>query len=219
MEKTTVELYTLVKYQFPSQDRILKYVRNRNESVTCTKRGLSYIINHMRQTVEHRKWLYYAFVLVADSFTYRDREKLHELVLNHDLSKFSATEAIGYGYKFGRKNVNSVELKNPKHIAMWEDALKHHHINNAHHPEHTPHCPLSFFVLIESVLDLLACRMGKKLAGKLDSTPNDIFDIPPMYIERYVPNDRERIKDLLSTWCTDVTSTSHRYSLAKNMLM
>lgn len=219
MAKTTVSLHTLVAYQFPSQERLIKYVRDRNESISCSASCLRYIINHMRQTVEHRKWLYFAFVLVADSFTYRDREKLHELILNHDLSKFSATEVVGYGYKFGRKNINSVELKNPKHIALWESALQHHYINNAHHPQHSPHVHMSYFNLIESVLDMMACRMERNLAGKLDTTPNDIFDIPLTFLERYVPNDRKRVSEMLSTWRTDVTSTNHRYSLAKSMLM
>ena len=83
----------------------------------------------------HRKWLYYAFVLVRDSLTARDSEKIRQLVLDHKLSKFSAIEVLGYSFQFGRKK-NSDPLKNQVHIDLWDKALEHHYKNNPHHPHH-----------------------------------------------------------------------------------
>lgn len=219
MGKTTHSLYTLVHQRYPNETRVLNYLHLRNESVRCTDSALTYVMNHLKQTIEHRKWLYYSYVILSDSFASRDREKLLQLILNHDLSKFSAIEVLGYGLKFGRKN-NIQPLKNPQHIALWEEALQHHYQNNAHHPQHTDSGRImNRWHLIESVLDMLACRMQRNLAGHADSTTADIFDIPPTYLERYTEKDREKVEMYLKAWSADVTTTPYRNSLAQKMLL
>ena len=219
MVKTTHSLYVLAHQQYPNDDRVLKYLYNRNESISCTASALKYIVNHFKQTMAHRKWLYYAFVLVRDSLTARDSEKIRQLVLDHDLSKFSAIEVLGYSFKFGRKKTSD-PLKNQVHIELWDKALEHHYKNNPHHPQHysdggsiKSHCHL-----IQSILDILAWRMERNLAGHKESTTEDIFNVPSTLLEPYTEKDREKIVFYLTLWRVDVTSTPHMNSLGQKML-
>ena len=215
MSKTTVDIYTLL-HQRCSDDMVLQYVKKRNEVITCRDTCLTYISNHLQQTLEHRKWLYFAFLLISESLTGRDREKLYQLILHHDLSKFSAVEIIGYSLKFGRKGR---ELSNPSNIALWDLALSHHYLHNAHHPQHRADNKMSTIHLLESIVDMLACRMQRVLAGHSESTTEAIFDVPLTFLQRYTEKDRKKVMFYLSSWSADVLSSTQRTSLGKTLLM
>ena len=103
MNKTRyIELYLFI-LECCSDELVIAYVKKRNEVITCGQTGWTYIDKHLKETLEHRKLIYYAFLLIGESLTARDREKVHQLVLRHDLSKFSAVEIIGYSLKFSKK--------------------------------------------------------------------------------------------------------------------
>ena len=138
--------------------------------------------------------------------------------MKHDLSKFSAVEALGYAVKFGREN-SSKPLKNSRHIAMWESALKHHYDNNPHHPQFHSGQDMPRHYLLESVIDMLGCRLERNLAGHSDLKIEDIFKIPDTYLERYTASDRVRVKAYLSQWERDITASPHRSGLALRMLL
>ena len=216
--KTAHDLYTLVKARYPEDELVLQYVCERKESVTCTVKTLQYIFNHFKQTLEHRKWLYYTWVLLSDSFNESEAKCIDKLIMKHDLSKFSAVEAVGYGWKFGRLK-SSKPLKNSDHLAMWESALKHHYANNPHHPQYHSNQDMPTHYLLESIIDMLGCRLQRNLAGRSDLKVEDIFKIPDTYLERYTEADRHRVKTYLSQWERDITTSPHRSGLALRMLL
>ena len=217
MSRTTYSLYQIVKQHHPYEDRVLQYLKNRNESISCRRSGLKYIFRHIRNVIEHRKWVYYVFVLINDSLSTTWREILRDMVRDHDLSMFSAVEVLGYGLKYGIKR-NNVPLRNPKHIEMWENALAHHIKNNPHHPQHVPGYSICHGDFLDSLLDVIAMWMSS-IAGNCGYTPKDIFEVPETLLSDYTTRDRKKISTYLNAWSFDVTTTPHRNSLAKSMLM
>ena len=208
-----MSLYTFIS-QRCSDDLVLAYVKKRNENIRSSDKGWTYIAKHVEQALEHRKWIYYAFVLISDSLTASDREKMHHLVLHHDLSKFSAVEIVGYSLKFGKEG----ELTKDAHIKLWELALQHHYQHNDHHPQHRADGKMSTLYLIESVIDMLACRMQRVLAGHTESTTEDIFNVPQTFLERYTAGDRKKVTVYLQAWSSDVLAAPYRKSLGKKLL-
>ena len=200
-----------------SDDFVITYIKRRNEGITSSEKGWTYIDTHIKQTLEHRKWMYYAFILISESLTARDREKVHQLVLHHDLSKFSAVEIIGYSLKFSQKE--GKELKKASHITRWELALQHHYQNNAHHPQHRSDGRMTTLSLIESIIDILACRMAVNLAGHAESTTEDIFNVPTTSLNGYTESDEKKVTFYLKSWRADVLGAPHRKSLGKKLLM
>ena len=217
MSRTTYSLYEIVKQSHPYENRVLQYVKDKNESISCHRTGLKYIFRHIRNTIEHRKWVYYVFVLINESLSTTWREILRQKVLDHDLSMFSAVEVIGYGFKYGRKR-NNVPLRNIEHIEMWEAALAHHIKNNSHHPEHVVGSSMCYPDLLDSLLDVIAIWMIS-IAGNCGYTPKDIFNVPETLLSEYTEKDREKINCHLIAWRFAVTTTPHRNSLAKSLLM
>ena len=217
MNKTKyIELYPFILERC-SDELVIAYVKKRNEVITCGQTGWTYIDKHLKETLEHRKWIYYAFLLIGESLTARDREKVHQLVLRHDLSKFSAVEIIGYSLKFSKKE--GKELKKNSDIARWESALQHHYDNNAHHPQHRADGKMSTIFLIESIIDMLACRMERNLAGHPESSTEDIFNVPSTFFNRYTESDRRKVSFYVRSWSVDVLASPHRKSLGKKLLM
>ena len=215
MATTTISLYELAKRLFPQEKLVLAYMHGRKDQVTVNNNRLNNIIRHYQQATTHRAWLYMAFTLVRDSFKLKAQLRLYNAVLHHDLSKFSGVETLGYAIKFGRKNPK-IELKNPKDIALWEAGLQHHYDHNKHHPPQGK-C-MGYYDLIESVLDMLACRMERNLYGQPGVITADIFNVPLTYLDRYTDTDKEIVACYLRAWCADVVSTPHRDRLAISML-
>ena len=218
MAQTTHPLHVIGKFRFPYDQHLLKYLEKRGEKITCTPTGLKYAMRHLSHAANHRKWVYYAYYLVVENLDLVERSEILKGVLMCNLSQFSAIEVMGYGYRFGRKN--SVKpLKNPRHIALWEAALKHHHKNNHHYPLSQPGQNMEKLNLILSTLDILASRMYRDLAGRLDSNVTDIFQPSDSLLERYTKSDRKKVESYLQAWCASVTSTPHRYNLALRLLV
>ena len=193
---------------------VINYVKSRGDVISCSSKCLAYVLNHFATTLSHRHWLYFVYTLVCDSLDLCEKEPLHALILKHDLSKFSSVEALGYGLKFGR----SQPLKSKREITAWDTALQHHYENNPHHPQFDAGNNMSHLFLLESIIDMLGCRMERVLVPDKASTPDDIFQIPDSFLNRYNDHDKEKVKGYLSKWSVDVTSTPHRRALAERLL-
>ena len=191
MAQTTQRLHAIGKYRFPYDRHLLEYLEKRGEKITCTPTGLKYVMRHLSQAVHHRKCIYYAYYLVSSNLDPVERAEILKGVLLCNLSQFSAIEVMGYAYKFGRKN-STKPLKNPKHIAQWEAALKHHHENNHHYPLGQPNQNMQTHNLILSILAMLATRMSRDLAGRADSCVTDIFQLSDSLLKQYTKCDRKR---------------------------
>ena len=192
----TVRTYSLSKLLKNSTDEIaIKYVKEGRYKVTCNALFISVVYQHFKQVLRHRRWINHIFLYIAHALTYEDREILYDRILRHDLSKFSTIESIGYAIKFHRKNA----AKKEKEKRCWEKALKHHYELNDHHPQHYEDGNMEQHALIESIIDMLACRIERDVTQH-DFSVNSLFDIPEMYLERYSIQDRKKVCEHLLHW-------------------
>ena len=80
---------------------------------------------------------------------------------------------------------------------LWEAALAHHYRHNPHHPQHDPERRMSLSHLEESVVDMLACRWERELGGEDEADVEEIADVAEVYLERYLPEDKELVREIL----------------------
>ena len=78
---------------------------------------------------------------------------------------------------------------------------------------------MSTIFLIESIIDMLACRMERNLAGHPESSTEDIFNVPSTFFNRYTESDRRKVSFYVRSWSVDVLASPHRKSLGKKLLM
>ena len=143
------------------------------------------VINHYAITSSHRKWirLIYRLMSLASALQYEsDLDYATEI---HDLSKYGAEEAIGYGIMFGKTGAFRELDECSGEKQSWEGALKSHLSSNSHHPQ--------FFAagedmgavdLEESVIDMLACRAERQLASDPLLLPSRLFDLEHKFLTR-----------------------------------
>ena len=96
---------------------------------------------------------------------------------------------------------------------VWQEALAHHYQHNPHHPQYCPGQSMEQRYLEESVLDMLgkrgelniqlnksyiACNWERGLGGSETALVEDILHCKDIYLERYLPEDRRKVKDLLN---------------------
>ena len=56
---------------------------------------------------------------------------------------------------------------------------------------------MSLSHLEESVVDMLACRWERELGGEDEADVEEIADVAEVYLERYLPEDRELVREIL----------------------
>ena len=79
---------------------------------------------------------------------------------------------------------------------MWDAALVHHYHHNPHHPQHIPGHRMALSHLEESVVDMMACNWERKMGGGDGVTAEEMADISDIFLERYLPEDRETVKQI-----------------------
>lgn len=144
---------------------------------------------HFSETDSHREW-------IVRSYNHL-RDYLPEVTAGqakvHDLSKYSLEEALGYTLRwvYGRTG------------PVWENALEHHYRWQPHHPQYwTLHQigngSMPPWALQESLLDMVACRWERQLAGRPDVSRAELVDFESKYLLRYLPEDRTRVEALMA---------------------
>lgn len=216
MATTAVSLYKLVKSEYPDETLILNHLKSTNYSFKVKKSVVPKIRRHFAQTISHRHWLYNAFTLIRDSLKPHEQVELHRRILSHDLSKFSVIEAKGYALKFGGKK--NAELTSGRDVAAWIAALEHHYKVSDHHPQHNVGQDMPHYARLESVVDMLGCRLQRNLSGQPNVTPSDIFNVPAVFLDRYTTVDKKLVTCHLKRWSNDVLTTPHRRALALRLL-
>ena len=158
---------------------------------------------HYSTTASHRKHLQQVLDLfiICDVFTEDDKEEIKQAVKVHDWSKYGPDEAIGYGIMFG---VNKKFRKlNEMEAVFWERSLKSHFASNSHHPQYHTKAgsdklePMDKINMVESVIDMLACVLERELEESKVVKVNEFFEISDKFLERYLPSDREAVKQFL----------------------
>ena len=150
---------------------------------------------HFVVTLSHRKFIKKSFARFQKFF--QSINLTEEQVNKHDDSKLTSfLEIIGYTQRW------VWELKTD----IWEEAWKHHYTTNSHHPEYYIHSAedgqsiqndMNYLDMVESVVDMLACRWERKLNGNEFVTCNELLDIQEFFFNRYTSSDRARVKQLL----------------------
>ena len=150
---------------------------------------------HFVITLNHKKFIlksYTRFQTFLESINLK-----REQVEKHDDSKLTNfLEIIGYTQRW---------IWNTK-TDVWMDAWKHHYTTNSHHPEYYCYSSeddkiqqenMEYLDIVESVIDMLACRWERKLDGKEDVKNEDLLDIEDVFLNRYTDNDRSKVKIFL----------------------
>ncbi len=135
-------------------------------------------------------------------------------VRNHDASKQSFIEIVGYTERFtyGRTN------------ALWSLAVSHHYRHNDHHPEYFIKPTygsvwqkiLSFFkksidvsyvqsnmtprALEEAILDMIACSWARM--EEADPTDLQLCTFDPKFLTRFTAHDRVKVLDFAQRFIT-----------------
>ena len=114
-----------------------------------------------------------------------DREDLE----NHDITKTGVIEIAAYTYRF----VHGADVFDDPRFQI---GLEHHFYNSAHHPQYWQGSDM-WHGLMESILDIAACRYEQDLGRDPNALLSDIFNIPDVYLQHYTEADRKRVEDHL----------------------
>ena len=160
---------------------------------------------HFEVTLSHKMFIQKAYKRFLH---YLDLHNLrNDMIDAHDNSKLTSfLEIVGYTQRW-IWNVKS---------DIWGQALHHHFTSNSHHPEYyskkngkngeTVQNDMHHLDLLESVVDMIACRWERKLGGKEDVTNDQLVDIEPIFLKRYTMNDRAKVLHILHDLKNDVTT-------------
>eukprot|EP00092_Neocalanus_flemingeri_P030092 GFUD01032669.1.p1 GENE.GFUD01032669.1~~GFUD01032669.1.p1 ORF type:complete len:221 (-),score=65.38 GFUD01032669.1:586-1248(-) len=136
-----------------------------------------------RVNKSHREFIRRAFLRFKPCFSFLTEDQ----ILLHDLTKNSFLELVGYTAKWVWN----------LHCPLWEAALAHHYHHNPHHPQHAPGHRMALSDLEESVVDMLACSWERTLGGGDEVTADKIGNVEEIYLERYLAEDREIVREVL----------------------
>lgn len=117
---------------------------------------------YIKRTAEHIDRVDKNLERIKYAFPKLDVDVLDQLGLNHDASKYSKTEQVGYiliteKYKDGGRKDFSIE-----ETTLMDKAWEHHRSNNRHHPEyHKNIIDMNKYDLAEMVADWAAISQEK----------------------------------------------------------
>ena len=150
---------------------------------------------HFVITLSHKRFIKKSFLRFQDYFESMGLKE--EQINKHDDSKLTSfLEIIGYTQRW---------IWNEK-TEIWNEAWRHHFTSNSHHPEYytdldgkqeNVQSDMEHFDLMESVIDMIACRWERQLEGKEDVKNEQLLQIGDYFLNRYTNNDRGRVKKLL----------------------
>ena len=100
-----------------------------------------YIIGHKERVTQFSSWLQEN---CPDLFENIDIEDFNSLIAEHDESKFSEEEFEPYAQKWHGNGIKTPE---------YEEAWKHHWMNNEHHPEYWLGEDMPLIYILEMICD------------------------------------------------------------------
>ena len=153
------------------------------------------IREHFVVTMSHKTFIMKVFNRFRQYFESVNLKE--KQISKHDDSKLTSfLEIVGYTQRW---------IWNEK-TDIWKEAWKHHYTSNSHHPEYyvfsdekgqKVQSDMEYFSLVESVVDMIACRWERTLSGWDDVSTDQLLDIEEHFLNRYTIGDRERVKKLL----------------------
>lgn len=115
----------------------------------------NYVIGHKNRVKQFADWLETNFPELFDDV---DLDVFHEVIDEHDESKFSEEEFEPYAKHFYGTKDNDFE---------FDEAWKHHWMNNEHHPEHWLGEDMPFIYILEMLCDWGSFSIEKKNFNEL----------------------------------------------------
>jgi hypothetical protein len=100
-----------------------------------------YILDHKERVEQFADWLFYN---CPELFKDVDKEVFWDLIKEHDESKFSEEEFEPYAQKWFNNSGKTPE---------YEEAWKHHWMNNEHHPEYWLGEDMPYIYILEMICD------------------------------------------------------------------
>jgi len=176
-----------------------KYVRKMGVNLTLGDLICNNIGNHFSMVASHRHHLKIVYELCKIAKVgFLEGVEMEERIRIHDLSKYGPLEAAGYSIMFGMNGCFR-ELQGEDKV-RWDKALQSHYKTNPHHPQYAGEALMQHGDLVESLLDMLACRLERTLKGHSVLHVGDLMDIPSEYLRRYHLEDRVRIRNIIASW-------------------
>lgn len=174
-----------------------------------------HVLDHFRIVTSHRYWLrksHEFLVKIGIAFS----EKMGELIMQHDMSKYTHRESLGYAVMFGDGRTAWRKLEDNEKTE-WETTLENHYAYNPHHPEYfgyrgeigsTTACQDMASVedvessdfIIESVIDMLASRGERVLKDDPEISISQWMTVDDRYLKRYTEHDRRLVQQYLLHW-------------------
>lgn len=100
-----------------------------------------YVLEHKERVSQFSSWLQ---TNCPDLFEGIDIEDFNSLITEHDESKFSEEEFEPYAQKWFNNGEETLE---------YQEAWKHHWMNNEHHPEHWLGEDMPYIYILEMICD------------------------------------------------------------------
>jgi len=159
--------------------------------------GILKVREHFKVTLSHKEFILKSFSRFQNYFESKGITK--EQAECHDDSKLTDfKEIVGYTHRW-ILNLKTIE---------WRDAWRSHYTNNPHHPEynHVIHEDdaqqniygnMEYVYLVESVMDMIACRHERTLYGNDNVTNEDLLNIESCFLKRYTSSDRIKVLEII----------------------
>lgn len=112
-----------------------------------------------------------------------DISTFDDVIAEHDESKFSDEEFEPYAQKFyGKQDINGKPLD---YVPGFDEAWKHHWLNNEHHPEHWLGENMPYIYILEMLCDW----------GSFSLDKGDLHELSKYYYEQAKDDEEKNLSD------------------------
>jgi hypothetical protein len=140
----------------------------------------NYIIKHKERVQQFADWLKENCPEVFDGV---DLDAFDEVIAEHDESKFGEEEFEPYAQKFFKgQDINGKPLD---YIPGFDEAWKHHYMNNEHHPEHWFGEDMPFIYILEMLCDW----------GSFSIDKGDLTELSDFYYNNAKDDEEKNLSD------------------------
>ena len=150
----------------------------------------NYIIEHRARVAKFADWLKENLPSVFEGI---DMELFDEMIRDHDESKFSEEEFEPYAQKFYKQDAYGKPLS---YIPGWEEAWKHHYMNNEHHPEFWLGEDMPYIYILEMLCDW----------GSFSIDKGDLKELSDFYFNQAKDDPEKNLSDATKEIIEDIIS-------------
>ena len=148
------------------------------------KEYLEYINAHKERVEEFSKWL---LSNCPDLFENIDIDVFNDLIKEHDESKFSEEEFEPYAQKWHGDGKKTPE---------YEEAWKHHWMNNEHHPEYWLGEDMPYIYILEMICDW----------GSFSIASGDMNELSDFYFNKAIDDPEKNLSEATKEIIEDILS-------------